>query len=99
MIRVVAILTAKPGRREELLKQFRANIPAVHAEDGCVEYAPFVDAEGSRAPIGPDAFAVLETWASLAALDAHRNAPHMLAFGQAAKDLIADRKIHVFASA
>jgi quinol monooxygenase YgiN len=99
MIRVVAILTAKPGRRDELLKLFRANIPAVHAEDGCVEYAPFVDAEGSRAPIGPDAFVALETWASLAALEAHRTAPHMLAFGQASKDLVADRKVHVFASA
>jgi quinol monooxygenase YgiN len=99
MIRVVAILTAKPGRRDELLKLFRANIPAVHAEDGCVEYAPFVDAEGSRAPIGPDAFVVLETWASLAALDAHRTAAHMLAFGQASKELVAERKVHVFANA
>jgi quinol monooxygenase YgiN len=99
MIRVVAILTAKPGRREELLKIFHANIPAVHAEDGCVEYATFVDAEGTRAPIGPDAFAVLETWASLAALDAHRTAPHMVSFGSASKDLVADRKVHVFASA
>ncbi len=54
--------------------------------------------EGLRAPIGPDAFVVLETWDSLAALEAHRTAPHMVAFGSASKDLVADRKIHVFAS-
>jgi quinol monooxygenase YgiN len=102
MIRVAAIVTAKPGRREELLKLFRANMPAVHAEDGCVEYAPFVDAEGFgsfQAPIGPDAFVVLETWASAAALDAHRTAPHMATYGKASKELIAERKIHIFANA
>jgi quinol monooxygenase YgiN len=102
MIRVVAIVTAKPGRREELLKLFRANMPAVHAEDGCVEYAPFVDAQGCESfqtPVGPDAFVVLETWASVEALNAHRAAPHMLAYGKASKELIADRKIHVFGNA
>src|SRR5271166_4697253 len=40
MIHVVAIITAKPGMREAILKEFRANVPAVHAEDGCIEYGP-----------------------------------------------------------
>ena len=102
MIRVVAILTAKPGRREELLKLFRANMAAVHAEPGCVEYQPFVDAEGfagAQDPIGPDAFVVLETWESAEALKAHSAAPHMAAFGKAAKDLFAERKIYKFEAA
>ncbi len=99
MIRVVAILTAKPGRRNELLELFRANMPAVHAERGCVEYQPFADAEGfadSQEPIGPDAFVVLETWETAEDLKAHSAAPHMAAFGKAAKDLIAGRKIYKF---
>ena len=102
MIRVVAMLTAKPGRRGEVLALFRANMPAVHAEDGCIEYAPFVDAEGFGAfqsPVGPDAFVVLETWASADALKAHAAAPHMVAYGKASRELIAERKILIFSPA
>ncbi|MDE3176176.1 MAG: antibiotic biosynthesis monooxygenase [Pseudomonadota bacterium] len=102
MIRVVAVLTAKPGRRGDLLALFRANMPAVHAEDGCVEYQPFVDAEGFGAfqtPVGPDSFVVLETWASADALKAHAAAPHMVTYGKASRELIADRKIHIFSPA
>src|SRR5271167_3596595 len=33
MIHVLAIITAKPGMREAILKEFHANIPAVHAEE------------------------------------------------------------------
>jgi len=99
MIRVVAVVTAKPGRRKELLALFRANMPAVHAEEGCIDYAPYVDAEGFGAfqtPAGPETFVVLETWASPEALKAHAAAPHMVAYGKASKELIAERKIHIF---
>jgi hypothetical protein len=37
MIRVVAIVTAKPGRREDVLALFKANVPAVLEEKGCVD--------------------------------------------------------------
>jgi|SRR5579863_6824135 len=102
MIRVVAVITAKPGRREELLALFHANMPKVHAEAGCIEYAPFVDAEGFagfQAALGPDGFVALETWADAAALKAHAAAPHMADYARASKPLIAERKIHVFAPA
>ena len=95
MIRVVAIITAKPGRREEILALSKANVPAVLAEEGCLEYVPVVDAEGAGAKFGPDTFLVIETWASPEALDAHRVAPHMVAYGKATKDMIATRAIHV----
>ena len=36
MIHVIAIITAKPGKRAEILKNFKANVPAVHAQDGVV---------------------------------------------------------------
>ena len=32
MIHVIAIITAKPGKRGEMLAAFRANMSAVHAE-------------------------------------------------------------------
>ena len=61
MIRVVAVITAKPGRRDEILAAFRANVPAVRAEHGCIEYAAHADASGIgpfQAKFGPDAFVV-----------------------------------------
>jgi quinol monooxygenase YgiN len=36
MIYVFAILTAKSGMRDRLLTEFRANMPAVHPEPGCL---------------------------------------------------------------
>ena len=63
MIRVVAVLTAKPGLRDELLAVFQANVPNVRAENGCIEYAAHVDADGIgplQTKFGPDTFAVLE---------------------------------------
>lgn len=101
MIRVIALITAKPGRRDEVLAAFRANVPNVRAEKGCIEYAAHVDADGVgpfQTKFGPDAFAVLESWESPEALSAHIAAPHMRAYGQKTKDLIANRTIHVLSA-
>ena len=98
MIHVVAVLTAKPGKREEILRHFRANVPAVKAEQGCIEYGPAIDAEnalGFQAKIGPDTFLVIEKWESMDALKAHAAAPHMAAYAAKVKDLIASRTIHI----
>ena len=98
MIHVVAIITAKPGKREEILQAFRANVPAVHAEKGCIEYGPATDAEGIggfQTKFGPETFVVLEKWESPDALKAHAAAPHMAAYAAKTKDLIASRVIHV----
>src|SRR5579863_10108350 len=83
MIHVIALITAMPGMREAILAAFRANMPAVHAEQGCIEYGPAVDAEGVggfQTKFGPDTFVVIEKWASLEALKAHAGAPHMAAY-------------------
>ena len=99
MIHVVAVITAKPGKREEILGHFRANVPAVRAEKGCIEYGPAVDADGPpfQTKLGPDTFVVIEKWASLEALKAHAAAPHMAAYGAKTRDLLASRVIHVLA--
>ena len=101
MIRVVAVITAKPGRRDEILTAFRANVAAVRAEQGCIEYAAHVDAAGIgpfQAKFGPDAFVVLEFWENPEALAAHVVAPHMAAYGAKTRDLIASRAIHVLSA-
>ena len=98
MIHVLAIITAKSGMREQILEAFHANMPAVHAEKGCVEYGPAVDAEGAgtmQAKFGPDTFVVVEKWESLDALRAHAASPHMAAYAAKTRDMIASRVIHV----
>jgi quinol monooxygenase YgiN len=102
IVHVLAIITAKPGRRAELLEVFQANVPNVHAEDGCIEYVATIDAEGVgevQTRFGEDTFVVVEKWASLDALKAHAAAPHMAAYAAKTKDLIASRVIHVLAPA
>jgi quinol monooxygenase YgiN len=97
-VHVIAIITAKPGRRAELLRAFQANVPNVHAEEGCIEYVATVDAEGAgdvQTRFGEDTFVVVEKWASMEALKAHAAAPHMAAYAARTKDLIASRVIHV----
>jgi quinol monooxygenase YgiN len=97
-VHVVAVITAKPGRRAELLQAFQANVPNVHAEDGCLEYTATVDAENAgdvQTSFGADTFVVVEKWAGLAALEAHAAAPHMKAYAERTRDLIASRVIHV----
>ena len=42
MINVLAFITTKPGMRDAVLEAFQANMPAVLAEDGCIEYAAVV---------------------------------------------------------
>ena len=102
MIHVIAVITAKPGKREEILRHFRANVPAVHAEKGCIEYGAALDAENAL-PIqtkwGADSFLVIEKWESMDALKAHAAAPHMAAYGAKTKELIASRVIHILSPA
>lgn len=102
MIHVVAMITTKPGMREQVLEAFRANVPAVRAEDGCIEYGPAIDAEGLgsfQAKVGADTFVVIEKWRDVAALKAHAAAPHMAAYAAKVKDMLAGRVIHVLSPA
>jgi quinol monooxygenase YgiN len=102
MVHVIAFIVAKPGLRAALLEQFHQLIPLVHAEAGCIEYAPVLDEPefgGFQTKLGPDAYAVVEKWASADALRAHAAAPHMAAYGARTKDMIASRIIHVLTAA
>ena len=98
MIHVVAVITAKPGKREEVLKHWRPIVPAVRAEKGCIEYGAAVDADPAlpvQTKYGPDTFVVVEKWESIDALKAHAAAPHMQAYGAKTKELLANRVIHI----
>ena len=102
MIHVLAIITTKPGKRDEVLGHFRANMPAVHAEAGCIEYGAAVDTEGApkiQTPYGPDTFVVIEKWESIDALMAHGAAPHMAAYAAKTREHLASRVIHILSPA
>jgi quinol monooxygenase YgiN len=100
MISVVAVLTAKPGEAPALLAAVQANLEAVRAEAGCIEYGPAQDAPFSPAKFGEDCVIVLEKWASAEALAAHGKAPHMAAFSASIRDILAGRpSIHILAPA
>src|SRR5258708_35526043 len=91
MIHVLAVITTKPGKRAEVLEAFHANIPAVHAEAGCIEYGPVVDAPNSPAKSGDDTFVVEEKWESPDHLKAHAASRHMAAYGAKTRQLVAER--------
>lgn len=98
MIHVVAVITAKPGMRENILQHARNNLAAVRAEKGCIEYGAAVDAENAlpfQTKWGLDTFLVIEKWESMEALKAHAAAPHMAAYGANTKEFIAGRVIHI----
>ena len=102
MIHVIAVITAKPGMRDSILQAFRANVPAVKAEQGCIEYGAAVDLERGpkfQTQYGPDTFLVIEKWESLDALKAHAAAPHMAAYAAKTKEMIASRAVHVLSPA
>jgi quinol monooxygenase YgiN len=102
MIHVIAVISAKPGMRDSILQAFRDNVPAVRAEQGCIEYGAAVDAANApkiQTQYGPDTFLAIEKWESLDALKAHATSPHMAAYAAKTKEMIASRVIHILSPA
>ena len=102
MIHVVAVITTKPGQRQEVLKHFHAIVPDVRAEKGCIEYIPVVDAQTEisvQKRYGLDTFVVIEKSENVEALDAHGVAPHMAAYAGKTKEMVVGRAIYVMTGA
>lgn len=90
MIDVIASIRIRPGGREEFLEKFKANVPNVLAEDGCLRYQPSVDAPSglSAQEADENVVTIVEQWESLDALHAHLAAPHMAAYRETVKHLV-----------
>lgn len=82
-VRVVAVLQGLPGAGAELLAGWPGLATQVRAEHGCLGY------DLHRVAGDDDRFVVLERWASLEALAAHGQSPHMREFGRTAAALLA----------
>lgn len=101
-VNVLAFITAKPGQRAAVLEAFQANVPAVLAEAGCIEYQATIDTSDAgpiQTAVGADSFVVIEKWASLEHLQAHAASAHMKAYAAKTRDLLAGRVIHVLSAA
>ncbi|MBP8867079.1 MAG: antibiotic biosynthesis monooxygenase [Propionivibrio sp.] len=90
MVHVLASLRVKAGCMPEFVRIFKANVPNVLREKGCIEYAPAIDLMTDIPTQAKDdrTLTVIEKWESLEALRAHAVAPHMLAYEEAVKDII-----------
>ncbi len=97
MIDVMATIDVREGRLDEFLALFKANCPAVLAEDGCIHYYPAVDVDSGHPAQDKRAsrVTVVEQWESVAHLQAHSAAPHMKEYGEAAKDMIENVSLRV----
>ncbi|HEX3870583.1 MAG TPA: putative quinol monooxygenase [Pirellulales bacterium] len=98
MIHVIATITVAEGKRDVFLSHFRALVPKVLAEKGCIEYGPTIDVE-TEIPGQPaarsDVVTVVERWKDIAALEAHLMAPHMLEYRAIVKDLMRGAELRV----
>jgi quinol monooxygenase YgiN len=99
---VVATITVKDGKRDEFVNIFKANVPNVLAEDGCIFYDPVVDVEtgiGAQGELRANVMVVVEKWASLDHLKVHLKAPHMDTYREQVKDLVDAVDLKVMAAA
>ena len=89
MIYVIARIELQPGCREAFLAYFRELVPKVLAERGCLAYVPTVEVETTLAAddVSEDSVTVVETWQSIADLEAHLAASHMIEFRRVTEKL------------
>jgi len=98
MICVIATIELAPGTRSAFLAEFAKVVPLVHAEAGCIEYGPTIDAETDleyQHRIGPDRVTIVEKWESIDTLRAHGTSTHMQAYRDRVKDFLRGREIRI----
>lgn len=98
MIYVIATVEVKLGKRDAFLAEFHKLVPKVHAEKGCIEYGPTVDAVTkiqAQIPLRENTVTIVEKWESVKALEVHLKAPHMGEYREKVKDLVAGVKLQI----
>ena len=101
MINVLASIHVKEGQMPTFLEIFKANIPNVLQEKGCLEYLPTVDVPTGLGPqeLNPDRVTIVEKWGSLEDLLAHLVAPHMLIYQEKVKNIVEKVSLKVLTAA
>lgn len=78
----IAVLKARPGRREPLRAALSALVPPTRQEPGCLDYTLFELRDE------PGSFYMRESFRDQAALDAHLATPHFKAFEERFDELL-----------
>ena len=101
MVHVIASIQVKSGNLPRFLEILRGNVPAVKAETGCLEYLPTRDIESGLPPqrLEPDTVVLIEKWTSLDALRSHLASPHMAAYREKTKEMVANVSLKVLQEA
>ncbi len=101
MISVIASMQIREGRLPEFIEIFKANIPNVLRESGCIEYRPTIDiASGLAAQeLNRNVVTIIEKWGRLDDLQAHLSAPHMLAYSARVRELVVGRSLKILTDA
>ena len=101
MIHVLASITIQASEREAFLEIFKANVPNVLEEDGCLEYSATVDFP-TELPIqetNPNVVTVVEKWETFSHLEAHFTAPHMLEYKAKVEGMVEDVSLKILQDA
>ncbi|MEH6491531.1 putative quinol monooxygenase [Halopseudomonas sp.] len=86
-ITVVAVLRAAEGSAAQVAEILQSAVVPSRAEAGCRGYVLHHDRSDTHR------FVFVEQWADMAAIEAHRDAPHYKAMGQALAGLIVEREV------
>ena len=74
---VIARITARPGREDEVRELLRGLVGPTRAEPGCIRYVLHHNLED------PSDFTFIEEWTGEAALEEHLKTPHIESVGPA----------------
>lgn len=89
MIYIIATVQLKPGTADAFAAAAAPCLVGTRAEAGNISY------DLHRREGEPDTVVFVERWESRDALKAHFSAPHMLAYREATKDMVIERKIEL----
>jgi len=101
MIHVLASITVKESERDAFLEIFKANVPKVLEEEGCVEYSATVDFP-TEVPIqetNANVVTIIEKWETFAHLEAHFTAQHMLEYKAKVEGMVEDVSLKILEDA
>jgi quinol monooxygenase YgiN len=90
MLHILVTMMVKEGRMKEFLAVCEGLRPLVLQEKGCLGYEYTRDMAsplGIQEPIEANRITLIEQWASIDALKAHMETPHMKEAGMHMKDL------------
>lgn len=89
IVNVVAVIAAKPGQEQRVEELLRGLVQPSRQDKGCILY------DLHRDLANPGVFVFYEAWESREMLEAHLNAPHLLAWREKATELAAGMDVKV----